>query len=127
DNLGTLTNEYYSVLAGHTLSVGTSAVNEFVFQYSKFDNSILPNSDNPTLLYPSGVTVGQNINTPQTTMQTKWQFKDAFSFSKTIGGRRHDLKVGASYLHEPRLGGDIGTGVVAPQYTLLEDRVDSPV
>jgi hypothetical protein len=127
DNLGTLTNEYYSVLAGHTLSVGASAVNEFVFQYSKFDNSILPNSDNPTLLYPSGVTVGQNINTPQATMQTKWQFKDDYSFSTDIGGRRHDFKVGAAFLHEPRLGGDIGTGVVAPQYTLLEDRVDSPV
>ncbi len=127
DNLGTLTNEYYSVLAGHTLTVGSSGLNEFVFQYSKFDNSILPNSDAPTLLYPSGVTVGQNINTPQATVQTKWQFKDDFSFSRILGGRRHDFKLGVNYLHEPRLGGDIGTGVVAPQYTLLEDRVDSPV
>jgi hypothetical protein len=127
DSLGTITNKYYSALVGHTAQIGRSGVNDFVFQYSEFDNSITPDSDNPTIAYPSGVHSGQNINTPQTTSQTKWQFKDDFSFFRTIGGRRHDFKVGVNFIHEPQLGGDFSVGVVAPQYTMLEDRVGSPV
>jgi len=125
-SLGTLANEYESILGGHSWTFGSSRVNEFVYQWTNFDNGITADSNEPALLYLSGVTVGQNINTPQTTLQEKSQFKDDFSWSATLGGRRHDFKTGLNYIHEPILGGSFTTGL-AGQFFLLEDRIGSPV
>jgi hypothetical protein len=75
----------------------------------------------PLIAYPSGVHQGQNINTPQNTFQTKYQFRDDFSFSRTLGGRRHDFKIGVNFVHEPELGGSSDTAVDAPQFLLLEE------
>ncbi len=111
DALGTLTNEYSSILAGHSFQIGSDSLNEFVFQYTKFENLILADSNNPTIYFPSGLHTGQNINTPQSTNQTKYQYKDDFSFTRTIGGRANNFKVGANYIHEPVLGGDFSTGL----------------
>jgi hypothetical protein len=125
-SLGTLTNKYRSFLIGHTWQLGSDKVNEATFQNTHFTNAILAVSNDPFLFYPSGVSVGQNINTPQTTLQTKRQYKDDFSWTTTLGGRRNDFKIGANYIDEPVLGGDFSTGL-AGQYTLKEDRVGSPV
>jgi hypothetical protein len=127
DSLGTLTNKYRSLLVGHTTQLGNGSLNEFSFQYSRFENLISADSTNPYIAYPSGVHQGQNLNTPQETFQTKYQFRDDFSFSSTLGGRRHDFKVGVNFVHEPDLGGSADFGVDAPQFLLLEDRVGSPV
>ncbi len=126
DALGTVTNKYSSLLAGHTLQLGGDRLNELVFQYTKFNNAITADSNSPTLYYPSGFFQGQNINTPQTTNQTKYQFRDDFSWSMDLGGQRHDFKTGVNYVHEPTLGGDFSTGVNG-QFSLLEDRAGSPV
>ncbi len=127
-SLGTVANDYKSILVGHTSQIGADSLNEAVFQYTKFENAITADSNDPFLYFPSGVTVGQNVNTPQTTNQTKYQYKNEFSFSRTIGGRRHDFKTGASYVDEPTLGGDFSTGLNG-QFNLLDDRlgVNSPV
>lgn len=125
-SLGTLTNEYESYLLGHTWTMGGSRVNDFVYQWTKFNNAITADSDEPAIIFPSGVTVGQNANTPQTTVQEKSQFKNDFSWSTTLGGRRHDFKTGGQWIHEPILGGSFTTGT-SGQFTLLEDRIDSPV
>ncbi len=127
DSLGTVANKYYSILGGHSAQLGSTALNEFLFQYSKFNNTISPDSKNLTIYYPSGIHSGQNINTPQSTNQVKYQFKDDLSFSRDIGGQRHDFKVGLNVIHEPTLGGDFSTGVDAPLFSLKEDRVGSPV
>jgi hypothetical protein len=124
--LGTLSNEYKSILGGHTWTIGGSMLNDFIYQYTTFENAITADSNDPTLLFPSGVSLGQNVNTPQTTSQEKSQFKDDFSWSATLGGRRHDFKTGINYIHEPNLGGGFATGT-GGQFTLLEDRADSPV
>ncbi|MEP6770104.1 MAG: TonB-dependent receptor [Acidobacteriota bacterium] len=127
DSLGTVANKYSSILGGHSAQLGANAVNEFVIQYSKFDNTISSDSTNLAIAYPSGVHSGQNINTPQSTHQIKYQFKDDVSFGRDIAGQRHDFKVGFNVIHEPTLGGDFSTGVDAPQFTLKEDRAGSPV
>ncbi len=127
DSLGTLTNKYRSLLVGHTTQLGNGSLNEFSFQYSRFENLISADSTNPYVAYPSGVHTGQNPNTPQTTFQTKYQFHDDFTFSRTLGGRRHDFKMGLNFVHEPSLGGSADSGVDAPQFLLLEDRIGSPV
>jgi hypothetical protein len=126
DALGSVNNEYNSILAGHTLQISGDMLNEFLFQYTKFENSITADSDNPTIYFPSGVHFGQNINTPQTTNQTKYQYRDDLSFTRTLGGRTHQLKTGVNYIHEPVLGGDFSTGLNG-QFQLKEDRLGSPV
>ena len=124
--LGTLTNNYHSILIGHTWQVSTNKVNDFIFQDTHFKNAILPTSNEPALIYPSGVSVGQSVNTPQTTTQIKRQFKDDFSWSQTLGLMRHDFKVGINYIDEPLLGGDFSTGT-SGQYTLKNNVQGSPV
>jgi hypothetical protein len=126
DNLGILNSEYRSILAGHTAQVGTSMVNDFVFQYSTFENAILPRTDAPTLIFANGVNSGQNFNTPQTTEQKKYQFKDDFAFGAVLGGRRHDFKVGLNYIHEPTLGGSFSSGL-GGRFTFLGNTLDSPI
>lgn len=124
--LGTLTNNYHSILVGHSWQLAGDKFNEFLFQNTHFKNAILASSNDPFLIYPNGVQVGQNVNTPQTTAQIKRQYKDDFSFSHNLGGMRHDFKVGANYIDEPLLGGDFSTGL-SGQYFLKDPVVGSPV
>jgi outer membrane receptor protein involved in Fe transport len=126
-SLGTLTNEYESVLLGHTAQLGSDRLNEFVFQYTTFDNVILPDAaGQPLIYYPSSFHTGENLNTPQATSQKKYQFRDDFTWSSTLWGKRHDFKVGANYVDEPTLGGDFSTGT-AGQYFATDDLVGSPI
>ncbi|HSM13911.1 MAG TPA: TonB-dependent receptor [Thermoanaerobaculia bacterium] len=125
-NLGTIGNDYSSILVSHTAQIGSTALNEAVFQYTKFENAITANSDDPLIAYPSGFSTGQNLNTPQTTNQTKYQYKDDFSWSSNLFGMRNEFKVGGNYIHEPTLGGDFSTGKNG-QFTAVEDRIGSPI
>ncbi|HSE40666.1 MAG TPA: TonB-dependent receptor, partial [Acidobacteriota bacterium] len=121
---GTLTNKFNSVLASHNYVISDDMLNEFSFQYADFDNAILPTSTDPSIVFPSGVYIGQNINTPQTTIQKKYQFRDDLSWAWR---GNHHFKGGVNFVHEPTLGGSFSTGVQAPQFTPLEDRLDSPI
>ncbi|HRC84213.1 MAG TPA: TonB-dependent receptor, partial [Thermoanaerobaculia bacterium] len=125
-SLGTITNKYSSLLLGHTAQLGSERLNEALFQYTKFENSISADSADPLIYYPSGFHTGRNLNTPQSTRQTKEQFRDDFTWSSSIAGRRHDFKAGLNYINEPTLEGDISTGT-AGQFTALEDREGSPI
>jgi len=116
-SLGTITNDYKSLLAGHTVQLGSEALNEAVFQYTHFKNTIAADSNDPTIFYPSGAKTGQNPNTPQSTEQAKYQYKDDFSWSRTLGGQRHDWKAGFNYVNEPTLKAVFTTGL-GGQYTL---------
>lgn len=123
---GTISNDYKSVLASHSFTIGSNKQNEFVYQWTRFANAITADSTDPNFYFPSGVQSGQNVNTPQTTTQEKSQFKDDFSWSSTLFGRRQDFKTGISYIHEPILGGDFTTGTTG-RYDMLADRADAPV
>jgi len=126
DSLGTTLNEYQSVLAGHSFQIGSDSLNEFVFQYTKFNNTITADSNEPYLYFPSGAHSGRNVNTPQSTNQTKYQYKDDFSFTRTIADRANNFKAGFNYIHEPVLGGDASTGTTG-QFSFLDDDRSSPV
>ncbi len=117
-NLGTVTNKYESILGGYTSQISNDTLNEFLFQYTKFNNAITADSDEPLLYYPNGFAVGRNINTPQTTDQIKYQYKDDFSFSSTIGGKTHDFKTGIAFINEPTLAGTFSTGLTG-QYSMI--------
>ena len=127
ESLGTVVNKYTSILGSHQLQIGQSALNELLFQYSKFDNGITPDSSHPTIDFPNGAVAGQNPNTPQHTGQTKYQYKEDFSYSTNIGRSSHDFKAGINYIHEPRLGGDFSAGVDSPQYFMSTNDINGPV
>jgi outer membrane receptor protein involved in Fe transport len=122
ENWGVSKNTFHSANANLNSVLGGGKLNEFTFQYSYFLNHIGENSTLPYESFPNGVTVGQSINTPQTTEQHKFQFRDDFTWS--MG--RHEFKVGASFINEPVLDITFSTGQNV-QYTHLADSRTSPI
>ena len=125
-SLGTVANDYKSLLAGHTWQVSTDKTNEFLFQYTHFKNLISADSQDPFIYYPGGAHLGQSVNTPQSTIQTKYQYKDDFSWSSQLGAMHHDFKAGVQYVNEPTLGGDFTVGTTG-QFTLRDNTLGAPV
>ncbi len=125
-SLGTTANKYSSILGGHTWQVSSDKLNDFIFQYTNFKNLISADSTLPYIYFPSGAHSGQSVNTPQSTLQKKYQYKDDFSWSTDLFHRRNDFKAGVQYVNEPTLGGDFTVGTTG-QFTLLNDKVGSPV
>jgi outer membrane receptor protein involved in Fe transport len=122
ENWGLSKNTFHSVNANLNSVLGGGRLNEFVFQFSYFKNHISENSNLPTETFPNGVTVGQSVNTPQTTEQHKFQFRDDFTWNKG----RHELKVGASFIYEPVLDITFSTGQ-QPQFTHITSSRDSAI
>ncbi len=125
---GNSENSFNSFNVNHNLVVGADKLNEFIFQYADFSNFISANSTDPYQLFPSGVAVGQSPNTPQTTQQKKWQFRDDFSWHLTgMGGVGHDMKAGLNFINEPRLFITFNSGKGVLQHTHLDDNVNGPL
>ena len=78
DNWGDSKNDFNSINLNHNWVVGGTKLNEFIFQYTDFRNNIASRSSAPNESFPIGVTIGANGNTPQTTEQNKYQFRDDF-------------------------------------------------
>ena len=79
----------------------------------------------PYEMFPNGVPTGANANTPQTTEQKKWQFRDDFSWHVTgMGGLGHDFKAGVNFINEPRLFITFNTGKGVDSNTHLTDDVE---
>jgi hypothetical protein len=128
DNWGDSKNKFNSINFNHNASLSGSKLNEFVFQYADFDNHISARSQDAYESFPNGVTTGQNINSPQSTAQKKYQFRDDFSWHVAgKGGLGHDFKVGANFINEPRLFITFNTGKGVIQYNLLTNDVNGPV
>ena len=120
-------NSFNSINLNHNWVLGGSKLNEFIFQYADFRNHIPLSSDDPYLLFPNGVNIGANPNTPQTTEQKKWQFRNDFSWSLTGGGGlSHDLKGGVNFIHEPHLFITFNSGQ-SPQLTMASNDLNGPV
>lgn len=88
-------NRLYSFLANHTYNFSPTSLNQFVFHFQDFKNEILPNAEGLTLNFPGGISIGQNANTPQSTLERKYQFRDDISL---IRGN-HTIKFGGNYIH----------------------------
>jgi hypothetical protein len=128
DNWGDSRNTFNSINVNHNMSLSGSKLNEFVFQYADFDNHIAARTDKAYESFPNGVTTGQNINTPQSTAQRKYQFRDDFSWHLAgKGGLGHDFKAGGNFINEPRLFITFNTGKGVTQNTHLTDVVSGPI
>jgi outer membrane receptor protein involved in Fe transport len=127
-NWGTSENRFNSINLNHNWVVGASGLNEAIFQYADFRNSIGANSGDPTQNFPNGVSIGQNGNTPQTTEQKKWQFRDDFSwYMAGKGGIGHSFKTGFNFINEPRLFITFNTGTNDYTYNHLTDDLNGPL
>ena len=124
---GTSENSFNSINVNHNWVFG-SRLNEFIFQYADFRNHIGANSQDPYESFPNDVSRGQSPNTPQTTEQKKWQFRDDFSWSVAgMGGIGHDFKAGVNFINEPRLFITFNSGKGVLQHTHLTDDVNGPI
>ena len=128
DNWGDSTNKFNSINLNHNWVMGGAKLNEFIFQYADFSNFISSRSSAPNESFPNNVTIGANGNTPQTTQQHKYQFRDDFSWHVTgRGGLGHDIKVGANFINEPKLFITFNTGKGAVFYTHLTNDLAGPI
>jgi hypothetical protein len=107
-------NTLYNFLGSWTRTLSSNTVNQFVYQYSTFDNQLLATTELPNLAFPNGIVVGRNGNVPQQTVQKKHQFRDDLSY---IHGR-HGFKFGGDFVYEPTLGG-IFAFTSAPSYSFV--------
>src|SRR5262245_60923190 len=128
DNWGDSANKFNSINLNHNTVISGGRLNEFIFQYADFDNHITSRSSSPNETFPNGVSIGANGNTPQSTAQKKYQFRDDFSWHVTgKGGIGHDFKAGANFINEPRLFITFNTGKDAPFYTHLTNELKGPI
>ena len=94
----TNTNKIHSGIVKNTTVFGNNKVNEMLVLFSRFENNITAeNPDIPGIQTPSFF-LGANTNTPQQTIQKRFQARDDFSFRKEGWGGDHDFKVGAEVL-----------------------------
>ena len=128
NNWGESTNTFNSINLNHNWVLSGTTVNEFIFQYADFQNFITANSADPYESFPNGVVVGQSVNTPQSTAQKKWQFRNDFSWhAEGKGGIGHDFKTGVSFINEPRLYLTFNSGKGVLQYSHLDNNPSGPL
>jgi hypothetical protein len=94
-------NTLYSFLANETWVASQRTVNQFIYQYTTFDNRINATTDLNNLAFPNGIVVGRNGNVPQQTIQKKHQFRDDLTYNRG----NHSWKFGGDFVYEPTLGG----------------------
>lgn len=128
ENWGDSTNTFNSINLNHNWVLGGSKLNEFIFQYADFTNEILARTGKPQETFANGVVVGYNNNTPQTTIQHKFQFRDDFSWHVTgRGGLGHDFKLGVNFINEPKLYVTFNSGSTDYSYTHLDNNPAGPI
>jgi outer membrane receptor protein involved in Fe transport len=128
ENWGDSTNEFNSFNVNHNWVLGGGKLNEFVFQFADFSNHVASRTTNPQQSFPNGITIGYNTNTPQTTEQRKWQFKNDFSWSVAgLGGLGHDFKAGVNFIHEPHLYVTFASGSSDYAYTHTTNDINGPI
>jgi outer membrane receptor protein involved in Fe transport len=125
ENWGDSTNKFNSINVNHNFVLGGGKLNEFVFQFADFANNVAARTTAPQHTFANGVTIGYNSNTPQTTEQQKFQFRNDFSWHVSgAGGLGHDFKVGANYIHEPHLYVTFASGSADYAYTHLDNNIN---
>ncbi|HEX5107869.1 MAG TPA: TonB-dependent receptor [Vicinamibacterales bacterium] len=92
-------NTFDSVNLNHNWMVGGNRMNELVVQFSHYLNDIPTNQPGPSITLASGAKAGSNANTPQSTEQTRYQFRNDFSWAMS----RHQLRTGLNLVHTPTL------------------------
>jgi len=105
------------ILANATLNsiLTPSVVNSFTFGYQYWNNVIDSNNKVPYVIFPDAQ-FGTNLNVPQQSYQSKFQFRDDLSIIKG----KHSFKMGFDFVTLPKLGGFfVATGT--PNITFFDN------
>jgi outer membrane receptor protein involved in Fe transport len=94
----TNTNKIHSGIIKDTTVLGNNKLNELLVLFSRFENNITAENPNIPGIQTPSFFYGANLNTPQQTIQKRFQARDDFSFRKEGWGGDHDFKVGAEVL-----------------------------
>lgn len=108
-------NTLYDFVANHTLNIGQTRLNQFAFHFQDFKNEILQVTSDPIMIFPA-VQVGPAPNTPQATLERKYQFRDDFSWYRG----NHALKFGTNYIYT-QFGGYFYFGAFGYELTWFDD------
>jgi outer membrane receptor protein involved in Fe transport len=92
------TNLIHSIIGKDSWVLGTSKLNEFVVLYQYFENNITAEDNSKPAIQTPDFLFGANLNTPQQTIQKRFQVKDDFSFRKEGWKGDHDFKVGGELI-----------------------------
>ena len=105
DNWGDSANTFNSINLNHNWVLGRVEAERVHLPVRRLRQPRSPRARGaPQQTFPNGVTIGYNTNTPQTTEQHKYQFRDDFSWHVTgMGGLGHDFKAGVNFINEPHL------------------------
>ena len=110
-------NNTHTIFANYTRVLNPRAVNSFSFNFSHFQNKILPVAVAPQLTFPS-IQDGASFRVPQATKQRRFQFSDALTWVRG----NHVLKFGGDL---QRVRGDFDLGVFQQgRIELIEDFPD---
>jgi hypothetical protein len=113
----TNTNDLFSFVGKHTLSIGSNKLNDFTFHVQDFQNEILGVTDDPAMIFPTpGLRLGPALNTPQATSERKFQFRNDLSWFTG----NHGMKFGTNYIHTD-LGGYFYFGAFGYELTFFDD------
>ncbi len=93
--------DLHSFLGSWTWSVSPRIVNQFLYNWSTFNNHLVGVSNLANLSFPDGIVVGQSEHVPEHTLQRKHQFRDDLTWNRNA----HGLKFGIDFAYEPVLGG----------------------
>jgi outer membrane receptor protein involved in Fe transport len=118
-------NTYDSGVVNLTSVLGNSSVNQLTFAVTNWVNLLPPNSSDPTLIFPNGVTLGRGTAFPQSTVMKKFQLRDTYGLTLT-GMGTHNLKIGPEYVFTPHVPSEYNTQKT-PQYTFLGNNITSPL
>lgn len=108
-------NKLHSFIVNHTWTISPTKVNQISFHYQDFSNFILGVTDRPNIVFPS-VQTGRNGNVPQSTLETKYQFRNDFS----VSSGNHNWKTGVNYI-DTKLDGFFFFGAQGHQITFFDD------
>jgi outer membrane receptor protein involved in Fe transport len=92
------TNKIHSVIAKNSTVMGNSKLNEAVFLFQYFENNITAEDNTKPGIFTPDFNFGANTNTPQQTIQRRFQVRDDFSFRKTGWMGDHDFKAGGEVI-----------------------------
>lgn len=92
------TNKIHSAIVKNTTVIGASKVNEILVLFQRFENNITSEDNTRPAVQTPDFLFGANLNTPQQTIQKRFQVRDDFSFRKEGWGGSHDFKIGAEVL-----------------------------
>ncbi len=79
----------------------STVVNAATVGYQYWNNLIDTDKKVPFFSFPNAISFGTNVNVPQQSYQSKYQFKDDLSINRG----NHTFRTGVDYLWEPKLGG----------------------